>query len=43
MISIWMYIDYVPFMIAKSHPAFEAFSITIRSCSVDIVKNDVVF
>ena len=43
MISIWIYIDYVPFMIAKSYHAFEAFSITIRSCSIDIVKTDVVF
>ena len=26
MISIWIYIDYLPFMIAKSYRAFEAFS-----------------
>ena len=29
MISIWIYIDFVPFMIiAKSYRSFEAFSIT---------------
>ena len=42
MFSIWIFIDYMPFMI-KSYRAFEAVSIMIRSCSIDIVKNKVVF
>ena len=43
MISIWIVIDYVLIMIAKLYRAFEAFSTTTRSCSIDIVENDVVF
>ena len=43
MISIWLSIDHVPIMIAKSYHAFEAFCETFRACSIDIVKTDVVF
>ena len=43
MISIKIYVDYVPFMIAKSYRGFEAFSIRMKFCSIDIVKTDVVF
>ena len=42
MISIRIYINHVPFMIAKTYRPFEAFSETIRSCSIDILKTDVV-
>ena len=43
MISIRIYIDYVPFMIAKPYRKFEAFSITIRSCGIEILKIDAMF
>ena len=43
MVSISILIDYVHIVIANSYYAFEAFSISIRSSSIDIVKNDVVF
>ena len=43
MISIRFHIDYVPFTTAKSYHAFEAFSETIRFCSIDTLKTDVVF
>ena len=42
-ISIWIFIDYVPIIIANLYRAFEAFSISIRSSSIDIVKHDVMF
>ena len=43
MISIWIFIDYVLNMIANSYRAFEVFSISIRSSSIDIVKHYVMF
>ena len=43
MVSISILIDYAHIVIANSYYAFEAFSISIRSSSIDIVKNDVVF
>ena len=43
MISIWIFIDYVPIMIANLYRAFKAFSICIRSSNIDIVKHDVMF
>ena len=43
MISIWIFIDYVSIMIANLYCAFEAFSISTRSSSIDIVKHDAMF
>ena len=40
---IWIYIDYVLFIIANHTRKFEAFSIKIKSCGIDILKIDVVF
>ena len=41
MIFIWIFIYYVPIMIGNLYRAFEAFSISIRSSSIDIVKHGV--
>ena len=42
MISIRLYIDHVPIMIAKPYRAFELFC-EFRICSIGILKHDVVF
>ena len=43
MIFIRLYIDHVPIMIAKPYRAFEVFCEMFISCSIDILKTDVVF